>query len=120
MVVGEDGLYKSDRTRETQAIYQKDIESGLTRDLLDEPALIEWTYWRLIVNRYPYDARWMTSMLIVYKKKARWEELPEDAVQELHEIKNKLRTVFDKFEENGYELASVQNIPHVHCLKGLK
>lgn len=120
MVVDENGLYKSDRTRETQRIYQDDMNNMRTMSLLDEPAVVEYKYWKLIVNRYPYDQRWRTSMLLVHKTACQWENLPDESVIELHEIKNKLRGVFDKFEENGDELASIRGIAHIHLLKGLK
>jgi hypothetical protein len=113
-------LLPSDRTRETQRKYQEAQEKGTLVGLENEPAIVEYKHWKLIVNAFPYDERWNQSLMLVSKYKCGWENLEEAAVAELHQLKLHYRTVFDKIEENGYSLTSVPDIPHVHLLKGLK
>ena len=120
MTLDEYGLMKSDRSRATQARYEKDMENGATIGLLREPSIVDHDHWRLIVNRYPYDERWCTSMMLVHKGESRWDDLDDEAVIELHKLKNYYKIPFDKIEENGEELASVTNVPHIHLLQGLK
>jgi len=113
-------LLPSDRTRATQRKYQEDIEADRLIGLTNEPAIVEHEYWRLIVNRYPYDERWCTSMLLVYKGGYYTDEITDEAILELHKLKEKYLQVFDKIEENGSVLSSVPGIPHIHLLQGLK
>jgi hypothetical protein len=113
-------LGKSDRTPETQAMYQHDVDNSLTRSLLDEPPIMGYEHWRLIVNRYPYDARWCTSMMLVLNRESSWSHLSMDEVRELHTLKCQFKTVFDKIEENGQTMTSVPTIPHIHLLQGMK
>ena len=113
-------LGKSDRSEDTQALYQHDIDNSLTRLLLDEPAVVAYEYWNLIVNRYPYDGKWCTSMMLVYRGESSWCDISQEAVIELHELKCRFKKVFDKIEENGETMTSVMDIPHIHLLQGRK
>jgi len=113
-------LGKSDRSEDTQALYQHDIDNSLTRLLLDEPAVVAYEYWNLIVNRYPYDGKWCTSMMLVHTEESSWCDISQEAVIELHQLKCRFKKVFDKIEENGETMTSVPNIPHVHLLQGRK
>lgn len=118
-------LGPSDRTPETQAKYQYDLDNDLLVGLHNEPPVVEHEYWKLIVNRYPYDARWRTSMLLVLKDvpldfSIDWSGLADAPILELHKLTNQYLKVFDKAERNGSGISSVEGIPHIHLLQGLK
>jgi hypothetical protein len=113
-------LDPSERTRATQRQYQEDKEAGKLVGLENEPPIQQYKYWKLVVNRYPYDAVWRTSMLLVYKDISAWEFLSEDAIMELHELKISFKRVFDRITENGDAMTSVNYVPHVHLLQGFK
>ena len=113
-------LDKSDRSDATQRKYQEARQNNQLVGLENEPPIVEYTHWKLIVNAYPYDKRWDQSLLLVSKYNRDWSGLSDAAIIELHELKIRFRVVFDKIEENGNSMVSVQDIPHVHLLKGLK
>ena len=113
-------LDPSERTRATQRKYQEDKEAGKLIGLENEPPIMEYDHWKLIVNRYPYDEVWMTSMLLVAKDCVSWAELPTEAVIELHDLKIGFKRIFDRITENGDAMASVNYVPHVHLLQGFK
>ena len=113
-------LDPSERTRATQRQYQEDKEAGILVGLENEPPIQQYNYWKLIVNRYPYDETWRTSMLLVYIKNAQWDEIPTEAVIELHVLKNSFKRIFDRITENGDAMTSVDYVPHVHLLQGFK
>ena len=113
-------LDPSERTRSTQRQYQEDRDAGLLIGLENEPPIQQYNHWKLVVNRYPYDETWRTSMLLVSKECVQWDELPEEAVMELHHLKIDFKRVFDRVTENGDAMTSVNYVPHVHLLQGFK
>lgn len=113
-------LGPSDRSPGTQARYQHDVDNELLIGLANEPAIVQHTHWKLIVNRYPYDARWSTSMLLVLNRECGWADLTDDEITDRHHLENQYLKVFDKVERNGRVMSSVHGVPHVHLLQGLK
>jgi len=113
-------LGPSDRSKATQALYQKAHDEGTLIGIENEPSIVDHWYWRLIVNRYPYDERWCTSMLLVLKRKCTWDELTDKEVLERHQLENHYLEAFDKVGRNGKNMSSVHHTPHVHLLQGKK
>lgn len=113
-------LGPSDRSEATQARYQYDIDNNLLIGLENEPAIKEHAHWKLIVNRYPYDERWCTSMLLVCKYAVKWEEMNHSVILEAHDLTNQYLKIFDKAERNGASLSSAPKYPHIHLLQGFK
>ena len=113
-------LGPSDRSDATQNKYQNDIDKELLVGLMNEQALVDYEHWKLIINRYPYDARWCTSMLLVLKRECAWEKMTDEEVLELNRLTTIYLQIFDKAERNGSTLSSVQNCPHIHHLQGRK
>lgn len=112
-------LGPSDRKPETQSKYQAAVDSGDLLGIDQEPALVNYKYWKIILNAFPYDNRWELSMMFVNTKNHSWEELDPNEVLELHDLKvDYFRKAFDKIEENGCSMSSVRNIAHGHLLKG--
>lgn len=113
-------LGPSDRSEATQARYQQDIDEKKTVGLMNEPPIVDHQFWRLIVNRYPYDEKWCTSMMLVLKRECHWDQLTTEEVIELHDLSNKYLGVFDRIERNGSSLSSEPKCPHIHLLQGKK
>lgn len=119
MILDKDGLPISDRTRKTEARYQADKKAGITKSLLDEPAIGKLgEHWLLKDNNYPYDAKWRVSDLIVYYKECEWADIPESHLIELMYLEMDFMNSYDRIVLNGSRMASVKNIPHVHLLRG--
>lgn len=119
MILDKNGLPISDRTRKTEARYQADKEAGLTKNLLDEPAIGKLgEHWSLKGNAYPYDEKWRASDLIVYYKECEWADIPEAHLIELMYLEMNLMNSYDRIVLNGSRMASVKNIPHIHLLRG--
>lgn len=81
-------LGPSDRSKATQALYQRAHDEGTLIGLENEPAIVDHWYWKLIVNRYPYDERWSTSMLLVLKRQCAWTDLTDKEISELYQLEN--------------------------------
>lgn len=112
-------LGPSDRTPETQARYQQAIDSGELLGLANEPALIQYDNWKVIINAYGADARWGLSMMYVNTNGHSWEEVTKDEAWELHCLKIKyFRKGFDEIKENGVATSSVADLAHGHLYKG--
>lgn len=56
------------RKRRTELRYWIDRKLKRTRTIAEEPSIIEFKYWRLIKNRYPYDARCSVSHMLLPKR----------------------------------------------------
>lgn len=113
-------LGPSDRSEATQAMYQHDLDNGLLVGLENEPAIVDHGLWKLIVNKYPYDAKWCTSMMLVLNRQTSWDNLNENEIVNLHELTNLYLIPFDRVSRNGASLSSAPKYPHVHLLQGLK
>ncbi len=89
------------RTQATEARYQADKAAGRTRALADEPSIQEWTYWRLIDNRYPHD-RWYTRHHLLIPKRV-FPTIKEATASELMELFSILFTDLD----NNYDSVKI-------------
>jgi len=84
------------RTAHTQNRYQADREQLLQNDscpLCDTESLVEFTHWRIIANKYPYDAVATVHTMIIPKEHLVESQLSPAAWAELkqlrHEVLNK-------------------------------
>lgn len=113
-------LPPSERTRKTEARYQADKLAGNTVNLLDEEAIESISpNWTRIANRYPYDASWRSSELLVFSRACAWTDLTDEEKLELANVIPKLLEDNDAIKFNGVALQSVRTIPHIHLLNGL-
>lgn len=111
-------LGPSDRSEATQARYQEAIDNGTLLGIDNEPALILYENWKLILNAFGADARWGLSMMYVNTNGHSWEEVTKDEAWELHCLKVKyFRKGFDEIKENGVSTSSVKEIAHGHLYK---
>ena len=114
-------LGKSDRSPETQAKYQKAIDEGTLLGLANEPPLIQYDNWKIILNAFGADAKWEPSMMYVNSNDHSWEEVTKEEAWELHCLKVKyFRKAFAEIKDNGESTSSVRDIAHGHLYKGLK
>lgn len=113
-------LHPSFRTRETEARYQEDKRLGNTRPLQSEPSLVEFTYFRIIHNRYEYDDKFdpeTCDMLIVKRKVARKSEFTPEELKELTEIEEGYANQhYEHFIKNTEKSMSLPDLWHCHLV----
>lgn len=84
--------------------------------LLDEPAIRQWSYWKLVVNSFPYDICFKEhDLLIPFSGGAIRESLSEVEITELNQIINEY--AMDKYDmifENTMKRRSVPGLFHIH------
>jgi hypothetical protein len=81
---------RSWRTEATHQQYHNDRQADLKTDtcpLCSAPSLHEFTYWRIIDNKYPYDAVTSVHHMILPKAHKIETALSDEEVSELYEIK---------------------------------
>lgn len=99
------------RKTSTEARYQKDKLDGKTVQLLEEPAIIERYGWRLIANRYPYDAVFgKHDMLIPVLGQT---EIDDNC----HKLLAELAEGYDFWFVNFKHRQSIKNLLHIHLVK---
>lgn len=99
------------RKTATEKQYQLDKQSGNTIPLLEEPAILERYGWRLIANRYPYDAVFEKHDMLI----------PIDGVGEFdgdfYNLLNELSPEYDFWFVNFRHRQSIKDLVHVHLVK---
>lgn len=104
------------RTTDSELAYQNAKKDGLLNPLLAEPALKEFTHWRLIENRYPYNIIFSKHHMLVPKREA----ANYDNLKTLERIE--LREIIDTYCQDHYDLVfenmskqrSVKAVYHLH------
>lgn len=106
------------RTKESQEKYLKLIASGFLDDeckLCKAPSIKDFSYWRIIDNRFPYDRIAKTNHILIPKKHTIENGLNEAEKEELLSIKQ-------GYLKDNYELlieVTNKSIPahfHVHLV----
>lgn len=111
-----DELPMSARLAKTEQRYQNDKAAGRTINLLDERPIFKggYTYFKIIDNRYPYDAILQTHhMLIANRPGANPDNF---TVEEQREFKAIEFSEFYKysFVQTNYKARSIADIWHIH------
>jgi len=78
------------RTKETQDRYQAERQAAVHSDscpLCSDESIREFTHWRIIPNKYPYDAIASKHTMIIPKEHLTESELSPAALAELDELK---------------------------------
>jgi galactose-1-phosphate uridylyltransferase len=108
------------RTQQTQDRYQTERQEEVKNDtcpLCTDNSIAEFIHWRIIPNKYPYDAIASKHTMIIPKEHLRESELSQAALDELDVLK---RTTLN--EEYLYiieALPKTKSIPghfHLHLL----
>lgn len=98
------------RRTATEMRYQEDKLNGGTKPLLEEPAIKEWEHWRLIDNRYPYDAVFSKHHMLVPLNGADFTS------PELWGILGELENDYDFWFVNFAHRQSIKNLLHIHLV----
>lgn len=101
------------RKKSTEQAYQDDKANGNTIPLDEEPAIQEFEKWRLIDNRYPYDAVFEKHHMLIPTEG--YHQTVRDA--DLHEILDLLASEYDFWFVNFPHRQSVKNLLHIHLVK---
>ena len=110
------------RSPEGKKRYQEYLEktsANLPCPLCARQALKEFTYWKIIVNKYPYDLIAETHHMIAPFRHVTEAELSNDETQELKEIKaTYIETRYDYIIEATTRNKSIPGHFHQHLLVG--
>lgn len=105
------------RRRKSEQRYQLAKITNATVPLQYERSIREFKYWRLIDNRFPYDAAYSTSHMLVpkrlvpvYGKLRIWER------RELRRLLDTELTHYNQVIENMSNTRSVMVLYHLHLL----
>jgi len=101
------------RTYDTELRYQEDKQAARTVPLEDEPAIQEWERWRLITNRYPYDAVFSKHDMLI-PTEGYWQTVKDD---DLHSILEEIAAEYDFYFVNFPHRQSIKNLLHIHLVK---
>ena len=110
------------RSRATFNEYQKEIAKGHLEHgcrLCEEISLTEYTHWRLITNRFPYDRVADVHHQLIPKRHTNGEDLTEEEERELKELKQSVLNQLD-YNYIMQSLPKQMSIPahlHYHLLK---
>ncbi|MEZ4195501.1 MAG: hypothetical protein R3B53_03900 [Candidatus Paceibacterota bacterium] len=109
---------KSLRTVETEAEYQKVKSTRNSSDgcyLCEEmETVVEFKYWRIILNDFPYDTLAKVHHMIIPKEHIKESELTPEAKDELVELKSSY--LDENYEYLLEALTSKKSIPAHHHL----
>ncbi len=104
------------RTPATQVAYKEALKTRTTF-AFDKP-LMEWQYWELHENEFPYDAIAVKHHLLVPKRSMPSRQLlQEEEVEEMEVILAKLSPDYDAWLVNFPRHQSVPGHFHIHLLE---
>lgn len=105
----------SGRTSASEWAYQEAKKNGGTIPLAEEPALISYKFWKLIANRFPYDAIFSThDMLLPVRKFSTRDEMTREEERELDNVIKGLSSHYHLLFENFSSRRSVSDHFHIH------
>ena len=109
------------RTEETQLLYQTerqaDVKSGNVCPLCNTKSIIEFDHWRIIPNRYSYDAIAKQHDMLIPLRHTSGDDLTEDELTELNSLKHTV--INDKYKYVMESLPKQKSIPghwHLHLI----
>ena len=117
------------RREETEAKYQEWLKVPLKqkccfcRELSYKVAKkktaikIEWKYWALMYNQFPYDKVYETHDLLFCKRHVDWGDLTVKEITEYNQIMKELRPLYHQLVENIGSRISQPSHYHIHLCK---
>lgn len=103
------------RTLKSELQYQADKATGSTRPLDQEPHIIDYEYWYIIKNRYPYDTAFCEHDMILPRRIfATRRDISVAEAIELDTILDDLKHQYDIVFENLPHRRSVLTHYHLH------
>lgn len=113
-----DDLPVSMRTAEMEGIYREAKQRDDLIPLDEEAPILQWKYWKLIYNRFPYDAVFAEHEMLVPLTPVRTrDQLSFGAVVELNTILNELANQYDIVFENLPRKRSIKALYHLHLCR---
>ncbi len=100
------------RSPEVELSYLIAKKAGTLKNLWEVDPLVEFRFFNLIPNEFPYKGRKLHHMIVLKRQSERlrlWE------IIELYCIKRKLDGTYDWFKKNCKSMRSVDNCYHEHC-----
>lgn len=107
------------RTDRGERYYQRAKKAGLTRPLEEEKVLLNFKYWKVIENRFPYDSCFQTHHMLIPKRKfSRRFQMTDDELDELDFfIDTYAEEHYDIVFENMMKRRSIAGLFHLHLAK---
>lgn len=104
------------RTVKDELQYSKAKNTGVTKCFLDEERLMEWKYWALIENEFPYSAAFKTHHMLIPKRIVDDKNLSIDERIEMDNILSELSETYDCVLINFKNKQSRRDHFHMHLL----
>ncbi len=116
--MSENYKVRSKKLTDKYKAYRVAIGDGLDDVLNSEAPLMEWKFWKLLTNKFPYDKIAISHDMIVPKRKfGSLKDASGDEIAELEDIKIELADNYDCFLETSYSRArSIKTHYHLHCI----
>lgn len=110
------------RSFKSEVLYQEAKKTGKTTPLVDVQTLVDFNYWRIIPNDYPYDIAYKRCHMLIIKRQFvdSWNKLTQEEILEYNYIRYLLLyNEYDQIIENAPSRRSVPNMLHVHLVNFL-
>lgn len=103
------------RTAPMEQAYQDAKTKGELEPLHEIAPIKEWTYWKLVPNRFPHDKLNTKHLMLVLKREVDLWSLSNYEIYELwREILPELDSQYDYVKLNFQAMRSVNGVPHLH------
>lgn len=105
------------RKKASEEAYQNAKIIGTLKPLSEEKILKEWTHWKLIDNRFPYDSCFKTHHMLIPKREVayRWQLEAEESKELDDIIFSYCNSHYDMVFENMTKRRSVLALFHLHA-----
>lgn len=107
---------KSLRTHETQEAYRKSRALPQGCGICDGKSIKDFSNWRIIPNRYPYDLIAEKHHMLVSKRHVSETELTDEEMREFREIKDKFIDEYEFILEPTKNRKTIPYHFHIHLL----
>ena len=104
------------RTLEDEIIYGKHKKNGKAGSLKDEEPMKNWLHWRLIKNKFPYNAVFKTHHMLIPIREVPKHHLSKSELEELDSILIECSETYDCMLVNFSKKQSIKNHYHIHLL----
>lgn len=105
------------RTPATEKRYREYLASGGKNDWATCYAIREFTYWKIIRNKFPYDAVATQHDLLIPKEPfIKFYDMPEEYITEFHGVTNLMELFYESQLKNSPHKRTVAEWWHLHLL----
>lgn len=106
------------RRKKSETAYQKAKSDGKTHSLTEISSIQEWSYWRLVLNEFPYDMAFKTHHMLLPKREfaERFNLHTSERLEFEQILKNFVYPNYDLWFENTPKRRSDSIIYHIHLV----